>query len=79
MELHQPIDPTPFVLSFGRAPSIECLGCGKVRELPHRRGFVEPGDISGVEDAHECGPTDSAWDQAALTSYPVSASSVSPN
>jgi hypothetical protein len=60
--MHQPTDQTSFVLSFGPAPSIECLGCGKVRELPHRRGFVDPGDIVGIEEAHACLPGDATWD-----------------
>lgn len=64
MNVHQPTDQTPFVVSFGPAPSIECVGCGKVRELPHRRGFVEPADITGIEESHACGPANGAWDEA---------------
>lgn len=73
MDLHQPTYPTHFVLSFGPAPSIECLGCGKVAELPHRRGFVEPSGISGIEDAHACGPADAAWEEP--TPVPAAAAS----
>jgi hypothetical protein len=79
MDLHQPTVQTPFVLSFGPAPSIECLTCGKVRDLPHRRGFVEPGDITGIEEAHECGPATAAWDQHLAGMNPMSVAPVSTN